>query len=161
MLAVLACLIAAAPAHAVGGDAEPASAVILSDTGDWVGQGKPEIFHSSTAAVGGGWRLEGVLSINADNRFTLEFSAPKGETLKPGVYEDAQEVGFQDAGRPGLGVTGNGHGCNLIDGRFEVRELDVTPEGDIKRLWIVFEQHCDGSLPAAYGEVRFGMPAAA
>ncbi|MDQ3106153.1 MAG: hypothetical protein M3Q87_13285, partial [Actinomycetota bacterium] len=39
-----------------------------------------------------------------------------------------------------------------------VRELHRT-DGEIDRLWIVFEQHCKGYVgPAAFGEVRIGFP---
>jgi hypothetical protein len=74
--------------------------------------------------------------------------------------ERAQRAPFAAAGRPGIDVSGDGRGCNTIAGRFEVKEYALTADGSVERLWVVYEQHCEGAIPALFGEVRIGMPAA-
>jgi hypothetical protein len=88
----------------------------------------------------------------------LEFSAPYGYALTPGVYDRAQRSSFRDSGRPGMDVNGGASGCNKVDGRFEVKDSAFTAEGKPERLWIVYEQRCEGSFVSQFGEVRIGMP---
>ncbi|HEX8648587.1 MAG TPA: calcium-binding protein [Thermoleophilaceae bacterium] len=157
-------LAALAPAGAAASHEDaPASVVLFSEPGDYVGMGEHRVFHPGNSTMGAGWRDEGYLGISlqggsSDDNFGLDFAAPKGQPLRPGVYDNAMRAGLQDPGRPGIDVNGDGRGCNVVLGRFEVREIDVTPEGGVRKLWIVFEHHCHGALQAMYGEVRVGMP---
>ena len=49
--------------------------------------------------------------------------------------------------------------CAYIEwGAFEVRELELDDEGQVKRAWIVFEDRCGIKPQGAYGEIRIGMP---
>jgi hypothetical protein len=160
-------LTAMAPAAAAGSSHEdaPASVVLFSEPGDYVGMGEHRVYHPGNSTMGAGWRDEGYLGISLEggssgDNFGLDFAAPKGQPLRPGVYDNAMRAGFQDPGRPGIDINGDGRGCNVVLGRFEVREIDVTPEGGVRKLWIVFEHHCHGALQAMYGEVRVGMPEA-
>lgn len=34
-------------------------------------------------------------------------------------------------------------------------------DGSVRRLWVVFQLHCEGKVPATWGEVRFGVGASA
>lgn len=81
--------------------------------------------------------------------FTVEFVAPIGQTLVPGVYEDAARAGLQEWGKPGIEISGNGVGCNQITGRFEVLEAVFGPEGYIEHFEATFEQHCVQEIPGA------------
>ena len=47
-------------------------------------------------------------------------------------------------------MSGDGRGCNTSTGFFTV--LDLAPD----RLWIVYEQHCEGGDAAVFGEIRLG-----
>src|SRR4051812_31562744 len=51
-----------------------------------------------------------------------------------------------------------GSGCGFSEGTFEIKDLAALPDGTIQRLWLTFEQHCDGDAPALFGEVRIGLP---
>lgn len=87
--------------------------------------------------------------------YALDFAAPPGQQLQRGSYVGAQRASFRTSGRPGIDVSGDGRGCNEVTGRFTV--LDAP--SDLSRLWITFEQHCEGQPPALFGEVRINEPA--
>ena len=53
----------------------------------------------------------------------LDFAAADGALLTPGTYSGAMRFPFQDPGRPGLSVYGDGRGCNTITGSFQVKQL--------------------------------------
>jgi hypothetical protein len=135
------------------------SVTIISD-GDFVGQGLERLYTPADAdiAVSG---TTGELTIMADggtygDSFRLDFAAPRGRTLAPGVYDRAQRVPFREDGHPGIEITGEHRGCSAVTGRFEVKSFDVTPDGHLERLWIVYEHHCEGGGRAMFGEVRLG-----
>lgn len=154
--AVLASLALAAPAGAASLDA-----VVMYSDGDYIGQGETRIYHPGNAQieVGGstGDLTVGVSGGSLGDSFSLNFAAPPGEVLAPGVYDDAQRAPFREAGRPGIDISGDGRGCNTVAGRFEVRAFDVTEDGLLQRLWIVYEHHCEGGTAALFGEVRLGV----
>jgi len=53
-------------------------------------------------------------------------------------------------------VGGDGRGCNKIAGSFVVRELGTNASGAVNKLWLTYEQHCEGGKAALFGEVRLG-----
>ena len=83
------------------------------------------------------------------------FTAPG---LAPGFYTD--DVFFSnDEVRPGLSVSGDGRGCNVATGYFEIKEIVYGDNGAVISLWATFEQHCEGSDAALRGEIRFNAHA--
>lgn len=157
--ALLAGLLLAAPASA----ATATSVVMLSDSGDYIGGGIPRVFHPGNAQItvsgSTGYVSVGVSGGSRGDAYHLEFAAPAGRALSPGVYAGAQRAAFREAGRPGIDIGGDGRGCNTIEGRFEVKAFDVSAAGELERLWIVYEQHCEGGDAALFGEVRIGVSA--
>jgi hypothetical protein len=137
-----------------------------SQPGDYIGQGFQQTLTSA----------DGVFMIrrNFDNgvriffvgsqplRFWgLDFGAPGNADLATGVYEGATR--FSSPSAPGLDVSGDGRGCNMITGRFEVLEITYGPGADeVQSFAADFEQHCEGGLSALFGSFRFtaGAPAA-
>src|SRR4051794_38104963 len=97
-------------------------------------------------------------AVGGGDAYSFEFAAPPGEQLEPRNYVGVQRLPFRDPGHPGMEVTGNNHGCNTLGGRFELRDLVRDAAGGVQRLWVVFEQHCEGNQAAAWGEVRIGAP---
>jgi len=75
--------------------------------------------------------------------------------LAPGSYESSQRFPFEAAGHPGPDVSGDGRGCNTSTGRFDVLELVRDSTGQILQLAINFEQHCEGFVPALFGQFRY------
>jgi hypothetical protein len=93
--------------------------------------------------------------------YHLEFSAPVGRTLAPGLYAGAQRYGFGPPNSPGMDIGGDGRGCNKLSGAFFVQDIAFDAEGKVTRAWLVYEQHCEGMWPALFGEVRVGEPSLA
>jgi len=144
--------------------ANTSSVVMFSDPGDWVGAGEHRLFHpgngSVTVGAGAGQVSVSVSGGTSGDSFDLDFAAPPGQALAVGAYERAQRAPFREAGRPGIDIGGDGRGCNIIAGRFDVKQLETGAGGAITRLWIVYEQHCEGGVPALFGEVRINVPVA-
>lgn len=148
----------AAPAHAA--TATSSFATLVSGPGDYIGQGSTYIWQGAgSVTVSGSVTTQvtvGVTNGTFASAFAMNFAAAPGATLTPGVYENAQRTPFRDTGHPGIDITGDGRGCNTVSGRFTV--LDAP--ADLSRLWLVYEEHCEGGTSAFFGEVRFNEPAA-
>ena len=132
-----------------------------SQPGDYIGQGLEQTwtdaqltFSASTSAD----RSLVTISANApgfSTWWTLDFSAPEGTPLAPGVYEYATRHPFQEDHLNGLDVSGSGRGCNESVGRFRVHEVVIDAAGAVTRFAADFEQHCEGGSPALFGAVRY------
>lgn len=66
--------------------------------------------------------------------------------LAVGVWNDAERWPFQSADTPGLDVSGDGRGCNMLTGAFQIETLAVTG-GSVTELTVSFVQYCDGGGP--------------
>ena len=135
------------------------SVALFSDPADFVGAGAQLLFTPSNSTIVV-QRKYGLVDVEvnpggADNDYTLEFGAPRDHALHRGVYDYAVEVFGRYGPRPGITIHGDGRACDAPVGRFEVRDIARGSSGAIKRLWIVFEQHCGPSTPGLFGEVRF------
>jgi hypothetical protein len=86
----------------------------------------------------------------------LQFAAPPGRKLNPNFYDDAQRTAFRAAGHPGIDVSTGSRACSQISGWFDIKVIRFGSDGSIRRLWMTFEQHCEGALSALYGELRIG-----
>jgi hypothetical protein len=91
---------------------------------------------------------------DGNDLFMVQFAAPDGRVLEPGVYEDARRWPFQPAGHPGLDASGYGSGCNTLTGRFVVHEVLIS-NGVVERFAADFEQRCDYEISSLFGTVRF------
>lgn len=151
--------LAAVPASAAGATAT--SVVMFSDPGDWVGGGQQRLFEpgngSVTVSGSAAYVTVNVSGGTLGDYYTLDFAAPAGDVLRPGLYLRAQRAPFREAGRPGIDIGGSGRGCNKIEGSFEVRDIATNSSGAVERLWLVYEQHCEGGTPALFGEVRIAV----
>jgi hypothetical protein len=131
---------------------------MISESGDWVGGGGSRIWRPRAGTIHVQGSIAGGLDVSvaggpSGDEFDLTFAAPPGKSLRIGSYEDAQRTSFRSAGHPGIDISGDGRGCNEVEGRFTV--LDIAP--DLSRLWLTYEQHCEGGEPALFGEVKYGM----
>lgn len=131
-----------------------------SEAGDYIGGGAEVSFNDSDGSF--------TVSTNYDNGASLAFHTPNYEhwwyldlaaannaDMQAGVYQNAQRFPFQESGLPGLAFSGDGHGCNTLSGKFNVLEIVRDANGDISKLAVDFEQHCEGGQPALYGQVRY------
>jgi hypothetical protein len=135
------------------------SIAMYSDPGDYIGGGTQQVWDQTAAGITGS---PGDLTVNVSddsgNSWDLEFAAPSGQTLQPGVYDHALRA-MSRGSEPGIDINGAGRGCDTDAGRFEVKDIAFDSSGNPTRLWIVFEQHCEGAPAALFGEVRLGEPA--
>lgn len=140
-----------------------ASFSFVSDPGDYIGQGQTRSFTLDTASItsrssqnGGYFGL--TLFPFAGGFWFLNLAAPQGTQLVAGAYEGAVRYPFQMPHQPGMDVYGDGRGCNMLTGRFEVLEAVFGPNGYIERFHATFEQHCEGGGAALFGEVQVVNP---
>lgn len=84
----------------------------------------------------------------------VDLAPPNGQTLINGAYEGATRYPFQDPSVPGLDVYNAGVACTTVTGRFVISEATYGVDGKPTHLAVAFEQHCDGAVPATYGEIR-------
>ncbi len=136
------------------------SVFMTGEPGDYISYDTAHLWRSGTADRIGVQRQQAdELSVNVsgstwEDDFHFTFAAPRGQTLGKGTYSNAERAHFRTGNHPGLDIGGGGHGCNSVTGSFTV--LDYAP--DLSRLWITFEQHCDGHVPALVGEIRYNQP---
>jgi len=135
----------------------------VSDPGDYVGNGQADSFTPDSSSFTSSYsdnrnHFSAFLFPFAGGFWMLDFAAPAGQPLAPGIYENATRWPFQEPGVPGLAVFGNGIGCNMLTGRFEVLEAVFGPFGYVERFHATFEQHCEGIEPALRGELRIVNP---
>jgi hypothetical protein len=161
---VLVVALAAAALMASPGSAHAATAtsVTMFSDGDYIGGGETRLFTPGSASISvfgsTAYLTVSVSGGPSGDSYAMDFAAPPGQTLVPGVYDKAQRAPFREAGRPGIDIYGDGRGCNTISGRFEVKDFAVSSTGVLQRLWIVYEQHCEGGPAALFGEVRITEP---
>ncbi|MER6786022.1 hypothetical protein ABT330_15610 [Streptomyces sp. NPDC000658] len=91
--------------------------------------------------------------------WSLDLAAPSGRVLAPGAYTGATRHPFNGPDEPGLDLSGNGRGCNTLTGEFTVADVEFGPQGYVRKLDATFEQHCEGGVAAARGEVHIDNPA--
>jgi hypothetical protein len=132
---------------------------MVSESGDYIGGGASRMWRPGTGSISVSGSTADTVNVGVSggasgDSFTFTFAAAPGEDLTVGTYENAERTPFRTAGHPGIDIYGDGRGCNKTSGRFTV--LDVTP--DLSRLWIVYEQHCEGGETALFGEIRFRQP---
>ncbi len=86
----------AAPARA---DTARSSVTMFSDTGDYLGGGQPRLFDSNNASItahgSAGYLTVSVSGGTKGDSYNMEFAAPSGQTLAPGVYDGASVPRFE------------------------------------------------------------------
>jgi hypothetical protein len=129
-----------------------------SERGDWVGQGQTVTYTPTDAPfvvrrnTPNGVSV-GVLHPSFAFWWYLDSSAPAGAPLALGYYPTATRYPFTEF--VGLSIGGSGRGCNELTGRFLVRDIEYAANGDVLRLAIDAEQHCEDLDPALFVAVRY------
>ncbi|RKR92204.1 hypothetical protein BDK92_6638 [Micromonospora pisi] len=137
--------------------AYPLSYRFVSDAGDYVGGGTTKSYTNATSVFDLRGDANGVSYSVSGQRddWTVDLYPPAGETLRVGTYTGAQRYPFNDAGRPGLSVSGNGRGCSTLTGQFTIQEIAFDASGEVIALFATYEQHCEGGTPALRGTIRY------
>ncbi len=136
------------------------SLTMISDSGDYIGGGQQQFYTLSDGVFGASWNGGSHVSLNFhtpsySHWWYLDFAAPSGQALAVGSYYGATRYPFQAADVPGLDVSGDGRGCNTLTGSFEVKQVVYGPGNSVVSFWAVFEQHCEGAVPALRGNIRY------
>lgn len=131
---------------------------MLSEPGNYVGQGMSYLIlppaYSFTLVKNSYNGVTIHLEPSGSLPWTLDFAAADALRLKPGVYLGAQRFYFQEAGAPGMSISGEGRGSQVRYGSFVVK--DVVYSGDtIDSFWATFVQGDVIGGPALTGEIRY------
>ncbi|MEU9591256.1 hypothetical protein AB0D84_16240 [Streptomyces sp. NPDC048193] len=148
-----------APAQAAAGTPVATTAYRhTSEAGDYVGQGGSVAFTPATATIGVTGTAERVRLrlLTDDTWWEVELAAPKGDTLRPGVYRDVEKAAFRTGRAPGLDVGGAGRSCDDVYGRFSVNQIETDASGAVTVLDATYVQRCgSATAPALKGTVKY------
>ena len=139
--------------------AQVTSLTMQSDPGDYIGQGQSYNYSQADgtfSALVFGTNTAVSIRFNTpsfDHWWNLNFATANGGPLTPGVYLNAQR--FADGVSPALDVFGDGRGCNMVNGSFEVLQATYGPADTLLSFEATFEQHCEGAAPALRGRIRY------
>ncbi len=139
-----------------GPPAQGSYVALSSDAGDFVGDGLDYLYTQAdsiiTVTVDGNLLT---VSIEGDEFWTGEFQLPDSVTaIETGSYANLTRYPFHDAAVGGLSWSGEGRGCNTLDGTLTIDS--VTYDGDtLTDVGLTFEQYCEGNSPALRGEIRW------
>jgi len=138
---------------------------MTSERGDWVGGGARYYHTAATAEFNAQRNFSNGVSLTVrqpnftGDWFSCDFAAPDGQLLSVGRYEAAMRYPFQSAGRPGLDVSGNGRGNNMLTGSFTVHEIEFVGGSGVVRFAASFELYGDGSTAPLRGVIRYNAAA--
>lgn len=137
------------------------SLTMVSDPGDYVGQGDTYSFSLSTGTFTANRNYDNGVSLSYDDTndpgvwWYLNFAAPNNDTITPGFYDNATRWPFQASNVPGLSVYGEGRGSNTLTGEFTVTQAVYAADGSVLRFAASFEQHGEGFTAALRGEIQY------
>jgi len=124
---------------------------VNSSPGDYIGGGQQAMFdeNNSLMTVTGSNPNAVSIYVGADQQgYGLQFSAPPGQSLTVDNYEGVRTGGGPSPLRPGMTINAIGRGCDLVEGRFVVREIAFDPSsGQLTRFAVDALQYCDGPAP--------------
>jgi hypothetical protein len=129
-----------------------------SEPGDYIGAGKQELYTTADSSIsiqGTSAYLTAVVERGGETWY-VDLAAPKGETLHPGRYYEAERAAFRPGRAPGLDVSGHGRGCNEVWGSFAIRQISTNSSGQVTMLEATFVQNCESpQAPALKGTVKY------
>lgn len=130
---------------------------LVSDPGDWVGQGLSYLFTDGqvSASASGGGALVSVSS--GSDYFTGNFVSMSTLPLQVGYYRGLSRYPFHNPAKGGLDWSGSGRGCNKLAGWFAVDEL-AYENNSLRHIKLRFEQHCEEGTSAMRGQIDWTAP---
>jgi hypothetical protein len=131
--------------------------ILDSDPGDYVGQGMLRTFLPADGTFTAQKNFDEGVSVSFDGSesWDADFAAPGSVPLDLLLYTGAERFPFQSPALPGLSVTGDGRGCNELEGDFQVHEIVYGTGTDITSFAADFVQYCEGGPRRLVGAVRF------
>ncbi|MFE6335188.1 hypothetical protein ACFVOK_18505 [Streptomyces sp. NPDC057798] len=128
-----------------------------SETGHDLGKGAAEKFRDPAVPITIGGTTERVqMTVEVPDRtWRIRLQAPTGETLRPGVFRNAEAT--PPLGRaPGLDLSASTSGCSEVYGQFTINQFATDESGAVTLLDASFTHRCgaaDG--PALKGVVKY------
>jgi hypothetical protein len=155
--ALLVTLAAAGPARA----AEVTSWSSYGDSLDFITLGRSQVLHPGNTAhldavLDPLWREYGAYfdPLGDGDGIYLTIAPPKGQPLRLYNHVGVQRTPFNEDWHAGMDLVSGNRGCNGIFGRYELRQLELAPDGQPTRLWLIYEALCDSDHYASFGEIR-------
>jgi hypothetical protein len=127
-----------------------------SPTGDYIGQGRTELYTDANATFKPAWggRLVQVF-VNAPGGWNATFSGPDQMTqLTVGLYQDVQRYPFHNPVKGGMDFSGEGRGCNQLLATYAVDQIAWDTNGLVS-VTIRFTQRCEVTGPPLNGAVHW------
>ncbi|MFC9602488.1 hypothetical protein ACFTTN_03370 [Streptomyces niveus] len=137
--------------------AEPQAVTLYSyksEPGEWIGGGTSGRYDSLTVRSVADSSPEKI-HLYATN-WDIEFAAPQGEPLRPGVYRNVERIAGRTGRAPGMQVSAFNRGCNEIFGRFTINQIEFDSSGVATLIDLTFTQRCDSAdAPALTGNIKY------
>jgi len=148
----------AAPRHAAA--ATPADLYSYDSLGDPIGKGGTATLTDANATFdlttnpGYAGSVEVQVYLGTDQPWFMTFAPRVGDTLAVGTYVAVPSS--INAYGPTIQVTGNGSGCDISAGSFDIAALTADGAGNWTSVALVFSQTCAGYSLPLIGQVRVG-----
>jgi len=130
--------------------------LLSSDTGDYIGAGLDYVYSKADSVLtvtAEDARL--TVDIDGDEWWTGEFQLPDSLLeLEAGTYANLTRYPFHDAVVGGLSWSGEGRGCNTLDGSITIDSVTYDA-GNMTDINLSFVQYCEGNSPALRGQVHW------
>ncbi len=131
---------------------------LLSDVGDYIGQGQTYTYTPATAILtitaNGGHLSANVIG---NTWWYGNFQTMNQLTqLQPGFYPGLQRYLFHNPVLGGLDWSGDGRGCNTEKGWFAIDAVTYDVNGVLTAIDLRFEQNCEGVTTALHGAIHWG-----
>lgn len=125
-----------------------------SQIGDYIGQAHRYLYTDQEANLLIG-KNSIAINVTGDEDWSGDFILPESLTqIKEGLYEQLQRYPFHNPVKGGLSWSGEGRGCNTLNGWISVDKV-VYEGGSVKSVDFRFAQHCEGMAPALLGVVHW------
>ncbi len=138
-------------------DAVPATGnyvYLESQPGDYIGQGQTYLYSDQQASLSTG-NNSMIITVSGVNDWSGDFILPDSlTTIQQGLYQQLQRYPFNNPVKGGLDWSGEGRGCNTLNGWIAVDKV-VYEAKAVKSVDFRFAQHCEGFAPALFGAVHW------
>lgn len=127
---------------------------LVSDVGDYIGGGLTQLYFSNNSSLSAIPNLTAAFKISVGG-WTGNFIGMNSlSQLQPGYYGNLERYPFNNPVKGGMDWSGNGRGCNTLNGWFVVDNVSYSL-GQLTAIDLRFEQHCEGMLAALHGVVHW------
>lgn len=138
---------------------------MMSERDEFVGAGRYRVFDETNSTIDVISAGENALSLRVTGgsraeEYRVYMQAP--EKLTEGLYtRPAATRDVSDARGGTFEISGDGRACGREVERFQVKDIEFTPEGGLARLWLNYEQRCPETgepYTALFGEIAINKP---